>query len=72
MKQTTKRTAEDTHSSYTWTTVTGNEAKQWLKPETKKGDLPGSNYDMTLKQDVLIEAKECQKWIYMTTTQTNL
>jgi hypothetical protein len=56
-----RRTAEDMHSSYTQTTVIRNEAKQWLKPEMKKDDLPGLNYDTTQKQDDSTKVKECEK-----------
>ena len=49
------------HSSYTQTMVIRNEAKQWLKPETKKDDSPGSNYNMTQKQDDPTKAKECKR-----------
>ena len=54
-----RRIAEDIHSSYTQITAIENEAKQWLKPETKKGNSLGLNYNTTLKQGVLIKAKEC-------------
>ena len=37
--------------------VIRNEARQWLKPEMKKDDLPGLNYDMTQKQDNPTKAK---------------
>ena len=57
----TKRTAEDMHSSYTQTTVTENEAKQWSKLKMKKDNSLGLNYDMIQKLDVHIKAKECQK-----------
>ena len=49
------------HSSYTQTTATENEAKQWSKLEMKKDDSLGSNYNMIQKPDVHIKAKECQK-----------